>query len=52
MAPTTVSSYQHTLRGKPFVPATTNGRATLGADGVPNKLFIAFLFSDNAVSTF
>ena len=34
------------LNSKRYVPFTTIGRATLGANGVANKLFIAFLFSD------
>jgi len=34
------------LNSKRYVPSTTLGRATLGANGVANKLFIAFLFSD------
>jgi len=34
---------------KPYVPSTTYGQATLGATGAPNKLFIAFLFSDDDV---
>jgi len=34
------------LNSKPYVPSTTFGHATLGADGVANKLFIASLFSD------
>jgi hypothetical protein len=31
---------------KPYVPSTTFGSPTLGANRVVNKLFIAFLFSD------
>jgi hypothetical protein len=34
---------------KSYIPSTTYERATLGASGVPNKLFIAFLFSDHDV---
>jgi hypothetical protein len=32
-----------------ILPSTTYGRVTLGANGVPNKLFIAFMFSDHDV---
>jgi len=38
--------YQQSINSKPYIPSTTFGRATLGADGVASKLFIAFLFSD------
>jgi hypothetical protein len=41
-----IQIYQQRLNSKTYVPSTTFGRATLGADGVANKLFIAFLFSD------
>ena len=34
---------------KPYVPSTTYVWATPGANGAPNKLFIAFLFSDDVV---
>ena len=40
------TSYQQPLNSMPYVPSTTFGRVTLGAEGVANKLFIAFLFSD------
>jgi hypothetical protein len=33
----------------PCVPPTTYGRATHGADGVANKLLLAFLFANNDV---
>ena len=35
-----------TYHQKPYIPSTTFRRATLGANGVANKLFISFLFSD------
>jgi hypothetical protein len=44
-----ISKFRERISVKPFVPATIYGRATLGAKGVPNKLFIAFLFSDHDV---
>jgi hypothetical protein len=34
------------LNSKPWVPSTTFGRATLAANSVVNKLFLAFLLSD------
>ena len=37
---------QEPLHEKPYVLSTTFGRATLGANGVANTLFIAFLHSD------
>jgi hypothetical protein len=37
------------ISAKPYVTLTTDGRATLGANGAPNKLFIAFLYSDHDV---
>jgi hypothetical protein len=44
MAETTVTSiiamYQQRIAAKPYVTATTYGRPTLGASGVPNKLFL------------
>jgi len=36
-----------TYFSKPYVPSTIYGRGTHGANGAPNKLFIAFLFSDD-----
>jgi len=41
-----VTSVIDTNHEKQYVLSTTFGRATLGANGVANKLFIAFLFSD------
>jgi len=41
-----IQTYQQRLYSKPYVPSSTFGRAKLGADGVANKLFIAFLFGD------
>ena len=41
-----IETYQRRLNSKPYVPSTTFGRATLGTNGVANKLFLAFLFSD------
>ena len=34
---------------KPYVPSKTYGRATMGASGAPNKLFIVFLFRGDDV---
>lgn len=39
-----IQIYQQRLNSKPYIPSATFGRSTLGADGVANKLFIAFLF--------
>jgi hypothetical protein len=41
-----IETYQQRLHEKPYVPSTTFGRTTLGANDVANKLFIAFVFSD------
>ena len=41
-----IETYQRCLNSKPHFPSTTFGRATLGASGVTNKLFLAFLFSN------
>ena len=53
MTDTTVTSviakYQQRIAAKPYVPATTYGRPTLRANGVPNKLFRVFLFSEHDV---
>jgi hypothetical protein len=45
----TICCYQKRLITLPCVPATSYGRATLGEEGVVNKLFIIFLFSDKNV---
>ena len=42
-----ITTYQQRITAKPYVPSTTHGRATLGANVVPNKLFIIFLLSDH-----
>jgi hypothetical protein len=44
-----ISSYQQRLITLPSVPATSYGRATLGEEGVANKLFLTFVFSDKNV---
>jgi len=44
-----ITTYQQRTSTKPHVPSTTYGLATLGANGAPNTLFIAFLFSDHEV---
>jgi len=41
-----IRTYQRRLNSKPYVCSTAFGRATLDANGVPNKLFFAFLFND------
>jgi hypothetical protein len=41
-----IQTYQKRLNSKSYVTSTTFGRATLGTEGVANKLLIAFLFSD------
>jgi hypothetical protein len=40
-----IQTYERLLNSKPYVSSTTFRRATLGANGVPNKSFVAFLFS-------
>jgi len=44
-----IATYQQHTTTKQSVPSTTYGRSTLGASGVPNKLFIVFLFSEHDV---
>ena len=41
-----IQIYERCLNSKPYICSTTFGRATLGASDDPNKLFLAFLFSD------
>ena len=41
-----IQTFERHLNSKPYVCSTTFGRATLGANGLPNKLILAFLFSD------
>lgn len=43
------SHNQQRITQKSYVPSKRFGRATPGANGVPNKLLIAFLFSDHNV---
>ena len=45
----TISRYQQRLVTVPCVPATSNGRATLGEDEVANKLFVTVFVSDKNV---
>jgi len=42
-----IATYQQRIAAKPYVPATAYGRPTLGANGVPNKLFLVFLLSEH-----
>jgi len=44
-ATSVIQTHQQRLNSKLRVPSTKFGRATQGAEGVANKLFIAFLFS-------
>ena len=41
-----IRTNERRLNSEPYVCSTAFGRATLGASDVPNKLFLAFLFSD------
>jgi hypothetical protein len=41
-----MQTYEWRLNSKPYVCSMTFGRATLGDNGVSNKPFLAFLFSD------
>jgi hypothetical protein len=52
MTDTTVISIiaQQRIAAKPYVPATTYVRLTLHANGVPNKFFLVFLFSQHDVA--
>jgi len=40
-----IQSYERLLNSKPYVCSTTFGLETLGANGVPKKLFLVFLLS-------
>jgi hypothetical protein len=42
-----IATYQQRIAAKPYDPATTYGRHTLGASVVPNKLFLVFLFREH-----
>jgi len=44
-----IRTYERRLFSEPYVCSTTFGRATPGANDVPNKLFLAFLFGDSDV---
>jgi len=44
-----IETYQRRLNSKPYVPSTTFGRGTLGVNGIANKLFLAFPFSNPEV---
>jgi hypothetical protein len=50
--PAVIQTYELRLYSKPYVCSTTFGRATLRAKGVPNKLFLAFIFSDPDVGVY
>ena len=45
-----IQTYELRLNYKPYVCWTTFGGATLGANVLPNKLFLSFLFSDPDVA--
>jgi hypothetical protein len=47
-----ITTYQNRISEKSYVRCTPYGRATLGASDVPNKFFIACLFSDYNVFLF
>jgi len=40
-------TYQPRISAKPYAPSTACVRGTLGANGTPNKLFVAFLCGDH-----
>ena len=48
-ATSVIQTYGRRLNYMPYFCSTTFGCATLGANGIPNKLFLAFLFSDVGV---
>jgi len=47
--PSIIHTYQQRITQKPHVPSTRFEHTMLGANGVPNNFFIAFLFSDHDV---
>jgi len=44
-----IATYQQQIAAKPYVPAMTYRRPTLGTSGVPNRLFLVFLFSEHNI---
>jgi hypothetical protein len=42
-------TYQRRFSGMPLLSAMTFGCATMGANGVPNQIFLAFLYSNTDV---
>ena len=44
-----ITTYRQRISAKPYVSSATYGRTTMGPSGVPNKMFITFLFSDHDV---
>ena len=44
-----IETYQRRFNSRPYVLSTTFGLATLGANGVAKKLFLAFLLSNPEV---
>jgi transposase-like protein len=42
-----VKAYQEEVRKLPYVPKGSLGRSLVGPDGIPNKPFLGFLFSDH-----
>jgi hypothetical protein len=45
-----VTENEKRLQGMPFVPRSLYGRAMLREDGGPNKIFLTFLFCDQAIA--
>jgi hypothetical protein len=43
-----VSDYEKRLHGMPFVPVFSYGRRMLLDDVAPNRIFLTYLFSDQA----
>ena len=41
-----IATYQQRIAAKSYVPATTYGRLIVGANGLADKLFLVFLFSE------
>jgi len=45
----TIKDYHESLREMPYVPLTSFSRHSLGYCGDVNKIFLAFLFCDQAI---
>jgi len=45
-----VNEYEKRLQGMPYVPNLSYGRAMVGEDDAPNKIFLKYLFCEHAIA--